>query len=122
MTMISPSASRSRDEPDPHAATALLTVSVLLVFLAPAAVFLGGLSWMATDSCGPDNCPADLMRSLDVISAMFSYGGPFTFAALVTAWSLPRTRRWAAARAWAAVTALLPALTVLFLVLTLPPS
>lgn len=120
MTTTHPPAARDRDEPDPHPRTAPLTATLLLLPLAPAALLLGGLSWMATDSCGPDDCPADLMRSLYVISAMISCGGPFTIATLILAWTLPRTRRWTAWRTWASVATLLPPLTVLFLVFTLP--
>ncbi|MEU7055146.1 hypothetical protein [Streptomyces sp. NPDC046197] len=98
----------------PVVATALLTV------LGPAAVLFGGLSAMATDSCGPDDCSAALNTSLAWIYGMLFLGGPVAVAALLTAWLLPWRRRWAAARRWAAVAALVPPLTVLFLVFTLP--
>jgi hypothetical protein len=121
MTTTWPPADRHRDETDPHAWTAPLTATLLLVPLAPSALVLGELSPMATDSCGPEDC-AVLIRSLDTITTTLSFGVPLTLVALITAWTLPRTRRWTAWRAWAAVGALLPSLTVLFLVLTLPGS
>ena len=108
------------DGRDPRARVAPLAATLLLVLLAPAALLLGGLSVMATDSCGPDNCSSALVTSLDLIHAALSFGGLLTVAAWVTAWTLPPTRRWSAARAWTAALSLLPSLFVVYLVCTLP--
>ncbi|MEU1041699.1 hypothetical protein ACFYP4_26900 [Streptomyces sp. NPDC005551] len=108
------------DEPHRRAWIAPLTASLLLLLLGPAALFLGGLSAMATDSCGPDHCSPALMDSLSWIYGILSYGGPVTTVFLVLAWALPWKRRWAGTRAWAACAALLPPVTVIFLVLALP--
>lgn len=105
---------------DRHAWVAPLVATVLLLFLGPAALFLGGISAMATDSCGPDDCSSALNTSLSLIYGILEFGGPVTLAAFVTAWALPWKRRWSALRACVAAASLLPALTVLFLVLTLP--
>ncbi|MFJ4692896.1 hypothetical protein [Streptomyces sp. NPDC088766] len=105
---------------DRHAWVAPLVATVLLIFLAPAALFLGGLSAMATDSCGPDDCSAALNTSLTLIYGILELGGPVTLAAFVAAWALPWKRRWSAVRACLAAASLLPPLTVLFLVFTLP--
>ncbi|MCX5265165.1 hypothetical protein [Streptomyces sp. NBC_00199] len=108
------------DHRDPHARVAPVVATVLLVPLVPFAFVLGGLSAMATDSCGPDSCSSALMTSLTLIYGLLAYGGFFTFLAYVTLWALPRTRRWAALRAWLAAAAVTPPAAVLFLVLTLP--
>ncbi|MFF0023440.1 hypothetical protein ACWERY_33665 [Streptomyces sp. NPDC004082] len=108
------------DEPHRRAWLAPVTASVLLLLLGPAALALGGLSFMATDSCGPDHCSPALMDSLAVIGWLLYFGGPFSTVFLVASWALPWKRRWAGTRAWAACGALLPPVTVLFLVLTLP--
>ncbi|MEU2062378.1 hypothetical protein [Streptomyces sp. NPDC013455] len=91
-----------------------------MVPLAPLALVFGGLSQMATDSCGPDDCSAALETALAWIHGMLAIGGPLSGAALLTAWLLPWRRRWSAARLWAALAALVPPLAVLFLVFTLP--
>ncbi|WP_069773846.1 hypothetical protein [Streptomyces sp. LUP30] len=109
-----------RDQRDPRARVAPLVATVLLVLLVPFAVGLGCLSAMATDSCGPDSCSSALMTSLTLIYGLLAYGGFFTFLAYVALWALPRTRRWAAPRAWLAAAAVTPPAAVLFLVLTLP--
>ncbi|MDO0913921.1 hypothetical protein QQM39_24750 [Streptomyces sp. DT2A-34] len=107
-------------ERDPRAWIAPLVATILLAFLGPAALLLGGLSVMATDSCGPDNCPSALDTQLSVIYGTLAFGSLPTLAAWVTAWVLPWHRRWSAWRAGAAVAALLPSLFVLLLVFTLP--
>ncbi|GGZ95445.1 hypothetical protein GCM10010389_38160 [Streptomyces echinoruber] len=104
---------------DRYAWVAPLVATVLLCPLGPAAVFLGGLSVMATDGCGPDHCPQALTTSLEWIYGLLFFGAPVAFKAWVTAWALPWTRRWAAARAVAAAVSLLP-LIVLLLVFSLP--
>ncbi|CAL9497364.1 hypothetical protein [Streptomyces griseomycini] len=98
----------------PAVATALLTV------LGPFAVLLGGLSAMATDNCGPDDCSQALTTSLTLIYGTLFYGGVFTFCAWLTAWLLPWKPRWSVPRAWAAAASVLPPLFVLALVLNLP--
>ncbi|WP_109000353.1 hypothetical protein [Streptomyces rishiriensis] len=108
------------DHRDPRAWVAPLVATVLLVLLVPFVVALGGLSAMATDSCGPDSCSPALMTSLTLIYGLLVYGGFFTFLAYVALWALPRTRRFAAPRAWLAAAAVTPPAAVLFLVLTLP--
>lgn len=108
------------DHRDPRAWVAPSVATALLVLLVPFALVLGGLSAMATDSCGPDSCSSALMTSLGLIYGLLVYGGFFTFLAYVALWTLPRTRRWAAPRAWLAAAAVTPPAAVLFLVLTLP--
>jgi hypothetical protein len=83
-------------------------------------MFFGGLSAMATDACGPDDCSSGLMTWLSLIHGTLDHGGLFSAVAYVAVWALPRERRWSAPRAWAAVAAVLPPGFVLFLVLTLP--
>ncbi|MFF4908371.1 hypothetical protein ACFY2T_26300 [Streptomyces sp. NPDC001260] len=105
---------------DPRAWIAPLVATVLLVFLGPAAVLFGGLSAMATDACGPDDCSSALTTHLSLIYGTLEYGTLPTLAALVTAWALPWKLRWLPARVCAALAAVLPALFVLLLVFTLP--
>lgn len=107
-------------ERDRLAWVAPLVATVLLALLGPFAVALGGLSVMATDSCGPDDCSQALTTSLTWIYGILFYGGCFSFAALVTAWALPWKRRWRALRVWSAVAVLVAPLAVLYLVFTLP--
>lgn len=94
--------------------------TVLLIFLEPPAFFFGLLSAMATDSCGPDNCSQSLETSLTLVYGTLFFGGFLTFGAWLTAWLLPRRRRWSRLRAWLAVASVLPPLFVLLLVFTLP--
>ncbi|MEU2715744.1 hypothetical protein [Streptomyces sp. NPDC007205] len=108
------------DARDPRGWVAPTIATALMVVLGPAAVLFGGLSAMATDSCGPDDCSAALNTSLAWIYGMLTYGGAVSAAALLTAWLLPWKRRWTAARAVASLVALLPPLSTLFLVFTLP--
>jgi len=110
---------RATDQ-DPRAWVAPFVATVLLVLLGPPALLLGGLSAMATDSCGPDDCPSALMTSLTVIYGILEFGILLTLPAFVASWALPRQRRWSAPRAWLAAVAVLPPLAVLLLVLTLP--
>ncbi len=79
---------------DSRAWVAPLVATVLLLFLGPAAMVLGGLSAMATDACGPDACSSALMTQLDVIYGMLDLGMPLVLVALFTAWLLPWQRRW----------------------------
>jgi hypothetical protein len=95
-------------------------VTVLLLLVGPPAVFFGGLSPMATDSCGPDDCSSALVSSLDLILGLLKFGGMVTVPAWIATWGLPRTRRWSVARAAAGVVALVPPVLLLCLVLTLP--
>ncbi|WP_053851150.1 hypothetical protein [Streptomyces sp. NRRL B-24085] len=104
---------------DRHAWVAPLVATVLLVVLGPLALLFGGLSAMATDSCGPDDCPRALTASLTVIYAILEFGALVTLPAFVASWALPWQRRWSALRAWLALLAVLPPATVLALVLTL---
>ncbi|GHE10013.1 hypothetical protein [Streptomyces alanosinicus] len=108
------------DVRDPRGWVAPTIATALMVVLGPAAVLLGGLSAMATDSCGPDDCSAALDTALTWIYGILTYGGAVSVGALLTAWLLPWKRRWTATRTWAALLALLPPLSVLLLVLTLP--
>ncbi|MGW7252822.1 hypothetical protein [Streptomyces sp. NPDC054834] len=105
---------------DRRAWVAPLTATVMLALLGPFALILGGLSAMATDSCGPDDCSQALTASLSLIYAILFFGGWVSCAALVTAWVLPWKRRWRVLRLWSAVAVLVPPLAVLFLVFTLP--
>ncbi|MEU9017132.1 hypothetical protein [Actinomadura sp. NPDC048394] len=115
------SAATGRDR-DPQAWVAPLLATVLVLLLGPAALILGGLSAMATDACGPDDCPPALMRHLDLIYGILEFGWPVVLAAIATAWLLPWRRRWSAARACSALASLMPPLLVLVLVFTLPAS
>ncbi|PKW07013.1 hypothetical protein SAMN05428944_5922 [Streptomyces sp. 1222.5] len=108
------------DERDPRAWVAPTAATALMVPLGPLALLFGGLSAMATDSCGPDDCSTALQTALAWIYGILRIGGPITFGALLAAWLLPWKRRWSAARVWAALAALVPPLAVLFLVFTLP--
>ncbi|MFG2355654.1 hypothetical protein [Streptomyces sp. NPDC048521] len=105
---------------DPRGWVAPAVATALMVPLAPLALLFGGLSAMATDSCGPDDCSAALETALAWINGMLGVGGPLSFTALLTAWLLPWRRRWSAARVWASLVALTPPLSVLYLVFTLP--
>ncbi|MFI9822798.1 hypothetical protein ACIHFC_20330 [Streptomyces sp. NPDC052013] len=105
---------------DPWAWVAPAIATALLMFLVPAALLFGGLSAMATDSCGPDDCSQALMTSLTLIYGTLFFGGFLTFGAWLTSWLLPWTPRWSVLRAWAAAVSLLPPLFVLTLVFTLP--
>ncbi|MDQ0761718.1 hypothetical protein [Streptomyces canus] len=105
---------------DRHAWVAPLIATILLVLLGPPALLFGGLSAMAGDSCGPDGCPSALTTSVTAIYATLGFGILVTLPALVASWALPWHRRWSALRAWLAALAVLPPLTVLVLVFTLP--
>ncbi|MGW0417941.1 hypothetical protein [Streptomyces sp. NPDC003015] len=105
---------------DRRAWVAPLVATILLVLLGPPALLFGGLSAMATDSCGPDDCPSALMTYLTVIYAILGFGILVTLPAFVASWALPWHRRWSALRAWLAAVAVLPPLAVLLLVFTLP--
>ncbi|MFF7645515.1 hypothetical protein [Streptomyces canus] len=118
MTTATAPALPDRDQ-DRHAWVAPLVATVLLVILGPLALLFGGLSAMATDSCGPDDCPRALMASLTAIYAILEFGGLVTLPAVVASWALPWQRRWSTLRAWMALLAVLPPATVLALVFTL---
>ncbi|MGA5548588.1 hypothetical protein [Streptomyces pseudogriseolus] len=111
---------RDGSERDPHARLAPAVATVLGLLLAPPALFFWGLSDMATDSCGPDDCSPELMSALDVVDGALLLGGPLGAAACVAAWLLPRTRRWAVPRLWLAGLSLLPWPVVIALVADLP--
>ncbi|WP_173094545.1 hypothetical protein [Actinomadura verrucosospora] len=113
------SAATGRDR-DPQAWVAPLLATVLALLLGPAALVLGGLSAMATDNCGPDDCSPALMRHLDLIYSILKFGWPVVLAAIATAWLLPWRRRWSTARVCSALASLVPPLLVLALVFTLP--
>ncbi|MGW2816275.1 hypothetical protein [Streptomyces sp. NPDC001415] len=92
----------------------------LALLLVPVAVMFGGLSAMATDSCGPDHCSRALNEALGIIVGGL-YASLFgTPAMLLTAWVLPRKMRYAVSRRAIAWCALLPPLAVIFMVFTLP--
>ncbi|MFG3016076.1 hypothetical protein ACGFZB_37640 [Streptomyces cinerochromogenes] len=107
-------------ERDPRGWVAPAIATALMVPLGLLALLFGGLSVMATDSCGPDHCSAALDTALAWIDGMMRIGGPLSGVALFTAWLLPWTRRWSAARVWFCLGALVPPLAVLYLALTLP--
>ncbi|MER7189168.1 hypothetical protein [Streptomyces flaveolus] len=109
-----------RADRDRRAWVAPAVATGLLIVLGPAALFLGGLSAMATDSCGPDDCSEALTTSLSLIYGTLYFGGFLTLGAWVAAWVIPWTRRWSALRACLAFASLLPSLFVLLLVFTLP--
>ncbi|MDX3573430.1 hypothetical protein [Streptomyces sp. ID05-47C] len=107
------------DDFDHRTSTAPLIATVLLTVLGPAALFLGGLSVMATDSCGSD-CPTALTTWLYLIYGTIVFGGVLSLAALVTAWSLPRKVRYWNLRRWAAFITVAPSVLVIALVCTIP--
>ncbi|KUM82323.1 hypothetical protein AQI88_42360 [Streptomyces cellostaticus] len=107
-------------ERDPRAWVTAVITTVLVAVLGPTAFTFACLSVMATDSCGPDDCSHALTTSLTWIFGMLFYGGPVAVAALLTTWLLPWKHRWSTARRWTAVIALVPPLTILLLVFTLP--
>lgn len=107
------------DDHDHRTSTAPLVATVLLAVLGPAALFLGGLSVMATDSCGTD-CPTALTTWLYLIYGTIVFGGVLSLAALVTAWSLPRKVRHRNLRRWAAIATVAPPVLVIALVCTIP--
>ncbi|MET9129915.1 hypothetical protein [Streptomyces antibioticus] len=109
-----------RDHRDPMAWIAPTVATVLLALLCPTALLFGGLSAMATDGCGPDNCSQALTTALSLIYGTLFFGGFFTLGTWVTAWALPWTRRWSVIRIWLAAVSLVPPLLVLLLVFTLP--
>ncbi|KES07504.1 hypothetical protein BU52_08530 [Streptomyces toyocaensis] len=111
---------RYRAERDPRARVAPAVAAALGALLAPAAVLFGGLSAMATDSCGPDHCSSALTTTLSVIYGTLSFGGVLSVCAWLACWLLPRTRRWSVPRIWLAGLSLLPWLVVLVLVFNLP--
>ncbi|MFC8424576.1 hypothetical protein ACFUN7_27460 [Streptomyces sp. NPDC057236] len=115
-----PSAWQYRAERDPRAWIAPAVATALGALLAPAAVLFGGLSVMATDSCGPDDCSQALTDTLTVIFGTLSYGGILAAGAWLASWLLPWTRRWSVPRVWLAGLSLLPWLIVLALVFNLP--
>jgi hypothetical protein len=109
-----------RTERDPHAWVAPAVATALGAFLAPAAVLFGGMSVMATDSCGPDDCSQALTTALTLVFGTLFFGGLLAAGAWLTSWLLPWTRRWSVLRAWLAGLSLLPWLFVLLLVFNLP--
>lgn len=109
-----------RAERDPRAWLAPAVATVLGAVLAPLAVLFGGLSVMATDSCGPDNCSQALTTALSVIFGTLFVGGILAAGAWLASWLLPWTRRWSVLRVWLAGLSLLPWLFVLVLVFNLP--
>lgn len=115
-----PPVQRYRADRDPRAWVAPAVVTALGALLAPAALLLGGLSVMATDSCGPDDCSQALTTTLSVIFGTLFFGGILAAGAWLASWLLPWTRRWSVPRIWLAVLSLLPWLFVLMLVFTLP--
>ena len=109
-----------RADRDRCAWVAPAVATALLIVLGPVALFFGGMSAMATDSCGPDDCSEALTTSLSLIYGTLYFGGFLTLGAWVAAWVIPWTRRWSALRACLAFASLLPSLFVLLLVFTLP--
>ncbi|WP_107091550.1 hypothetical protein [Streptomyces sp. MMG1533] len=107
------------DDHDPRPMSAPLVATLLLAVIGPAALFLGGLSVMATDSCG-SRCPTALTTWLYLIYGTILFGGVLSLAALVTAWSLPRKVRYAKLRCWASTVAVAPSVLVIVLVFTIP--
>ncbi|MBP2400903.1 hypothetical protein [Streptomyces syringium] len=92
----------------------------LALFLIPVAMIFGGLSPMATDSCGPDHCSAALDHALAAIIGCLYATLSVTPAALLTSWLLPRRMRYSTARRIVAWCALLPPVLVILMVFTLP--
>jgi hypothetical protein len=105
---------------DENASGAPLWSTVLAVLLVPVALLFGGLSPMATDSCGPDHCSQALNDALAVIMGGLDLTLVGTPALLLLSWLLPRRMRYAKARRTAAWCALLPPVTVILMVFGLP--
>ncbi|MFF9487060.1 hypothetical protein [Streptomyces sp. NPDC014676] len=115
-----PSAWQDRAERDPRAWVAPTVATVLGALLAPVAFLFGGLSVMATDGCGPDDCSQALTTALNMVFGTLFFGGILAAGAWLASWLLPWTRRWSVPRAWLAGLSLLPWLLVLALVFNLP--
>lgn len=93
----------------PKAWMAPMLSTVVTLPAAGLALFIGGLSPMACDSC--NGAQADrFTRSFDSGWAVLCTGLVLALAVLVTSWALPRTQRQAANRVLLAVTA--PAVVV----------
>ncbi|NBE51341.1 hypothetical protein GUY60_07870 [Streptomyces sp. YC537] len=97
-----------------------LITTLVLLLLAPVALGLAGLSVMATDSCGPDNCSAALMGTLDAIFVTVTVGGVLSLVSLVVCWALPWRLGQRVRRRWAAAVAVAPHLLVVLMVFALP--
>ncbi|MFC5660044.1 hypothetical protein [Streptomyces nogalater] len=59
--------SYAQDSSDPRGSAVPAVAAALLFLLGPLALALGGLSAMATDACGPDDCPAAPAPPLSVL-------------------------------------------------------
>ncbi|WP_055688683.1 hypothetical protein [Streptomyces prasinus] len=119
------SAPLMRGVPDPpdqdrRAWVAPTIATVLLTVLEPVALLAAGMSPMATDSCGPDDCSQALMTALDMVLWGTVLGGALTLCAWLTSWLLPWRTRWSVPRIWAAALSLLPPLFIVLLVFHLP--
>ncbi|MGW6982663.1 hypothetical protein ACWGE1_25040 [Streptomyces sp. NPDC054932] len=94
----------------PRTFVAPLVSTLLTLPLAAVAFFLVGMSPMACDSCA--TAASDRFdTSYHVAFPVFGSGLVAVLVLLVTAWALPRQRRFATARVWFAVIA--PAAVVL---------
>ncbi|MFG2499285.1 hypothetical protein ACGFSB_13895 [Streptomyces sp. NPDC048441] len=94
--------------------------TLALMLLAPIAFGLAGLSVMATDSCGPDDCSPQLMGTLDAIFVLLPIGGLVSLVSLVICWALPRRVRHVVRRRWVAMLAIAPQLLIILMVMGLP--
>ncbi|MFJ8857506.1 hypothetical protein ACIRD8_03635 [Streptomyces sp. NPDC102451] len=113
-------ASPGPSDRDPHGWVAPLVATLSLVLLAPVAFLLGSLVHVNRGSCGTRGCSQELERSLSAIDAVAVFGTALTVVALITAWSLPRLRRWTTLRLWCAIASMAPSVAVLLLVFETP--
>ncbi|WP_405391504.1 hypothetical protein OG596_28810 [Streptomyces sp. NBC_01102] len=114
-----PQGQGSRDR-DPRGWVAPLVATLTLVFLAPVAFLLGSLVHVNRGSCGTLPCSGKLERNLSAIDILAVYGTALTVVALITAWALPRVRRWTTPRLWCSIASVAPSVVVLLLVFETP--
>lgn len=93
-----------------------IVAGVLLVPLLMIDMFFVGLSPMATDSCGPDNCSDALNQSL-IAAPVFWLAA---VVMLLVTWGLPARRRFRAARGWLALASGVSGLATIAILANLP--
>ncbi|MFC7305141.1 hypothetical protein ACFQVC_13030 [Streptomyces monticola] len=120
LNFLLPSVSSDPEGRDGSAWWVPLMTTLGLLILAPVAYGFAGLSVMATDSCGPDDCSAQLTHTLDAIFVALPVGWLVSLGSLIACWALPWKPRNQTRRRWAATLAVAPQLLVILMVLTLP--
>ncbi|MER5460376.1 hypothetical protein ABT010_06720 [Streptomyces sp. NPDC002668] len=101
---------------DGKAVVVRIVAGVLLVPLLMIDMFFVGLSPMATDSCGPDNCSDALNQSL-IAAPVFWLAA---VVMLLVTWGLPARPRFRAARGWLAVASGVSGLATIAILANLP--